>query len=784
MRLHIRTINNYSYYSIIKDYTNINGKRSTKIFEKLGNQRQVEDRFGKNNTIEKIKEYINDLNSEDKNELVKLELNSSKRINKEKRNFNIGYLFLEKLYNDLKIKDICNKIQSNYKFEFDLNEVLSYLVFARIIYPSSKLETFKQCQNFIEQPTFKLHDEYRALSYIANNVDLIQESLFINSKNVIKRNSKVIYYDCTNYFFEIDEEDDLRRYGISKEHRPNPIVGMGLFMDGDGIPLSFNIYPGNQNEQKTLIPEESKIINDFKLDDTKVILCTDAGLASDEIKKYNIDDGRGFVITQSLKKIKEEYKEQIFDKKGWRLSGDLKKIYDLEEIEKNTDLKEKYYDSLFYKIVQTETKSVKQDTIVTFCFKYFDYNRNIRNNQIERAKKSISSNNVIRKGKNQNDPSRFIEEINATSNGEVASEKIYSINEDLIQEEDVVITLTNSGYIKRISADTYSAQRRGGRGIQAMTTKEDDFVENVLITSTHSDVLFFTNKGRVYKKRAYEIPDAGRTAKGTNIINLIPIEQDERIETVLTIADEIREGYLFMATKKGLVKKTHLSEFKNLRKNGLIAISLREGDELLKVKVTRGDADIVIVSEHGNAIKFNEQDVRAMGRTAAGVKSMNLREDDIAVCMDIAVDDEDLLVISENGFGKRTPLVEYKRQNRGGVGLITYKISEKTGKVVGATVCKAEDELMLINTSGVAIRINVSDVSVTSRATMGVRLMRTSDEERIAAIAKILASEMQEKDQQLSLTDNLENEHLELNEDTSLDRLIEEAESQIESEED
>ncbi len=356
--------------------------------------------------------------------------------------------------------------------------------------------------------------------------------------------------------------------------------------------------------------------------------------------------------------------------------------------------------------------------------------------------------------------------------------------EDLIQEEDVVITLTNSGYIKRISADTYSAQRRGGRGIQAMTTKEDDFVENVLITSTHSDVLFFTNKGRVYKKRAYEIPDAGRTAKGTNIINLIPIEQDERIETVLTIADEIREGYLFMATKKGLVKKTHLSEFKNLRKNGLIAISLREGDELLKVKVTRGDADIVIVSEHGNAIKFNEQDVRAMGRTAAGVKSMNLREDDIAVCMDIAVDEEDLLVISENGFGKRTPLVEYKRQNRGGVGLITYKISEKTGKVVGATVCKAEDELMLINTSGVAIRINVSDVSVTSRATMGVRLMRTSDEERIAAIAKISASEMQEKDQQLSLTDNLENEHLGLNEDTSLDRLVEEAESQIESEED
>lgn len=436
MRLHIRTISNYSYYWIIKDYTNINGKRSTKIFEKLGNQNQVEDRFGKNNTIEKIKEYINELNSKDKNELVKLELNSSKRINKEKRNFNIGYLFLEKLYNDLKIKDICNKIQNQYKFEFNLNEVLSYLVFARIIYPSSKLETFKQCQNFIEQPTFKLHDEYRALSYIANNIDFIQENLFINSKNVIKRNSKVIYYDCTNYFFEIDEEDDLRRYGISKEHRPNPLIGMGLFMDGDGIPLSFNIYPGNQNEQKTLIPEESKIINDFKLDDTKVILCTDAGLASDDIKKYNIKDGRGFVITQSLKKLKEEYKERIFDKKDWRLPGDLKHLYNLEEIENNEELREKYYDSLFYKIIQTETKSVKQDTIVTFYFKYFDYNRNIRNSQIERAKKNINSNNVTRKGKNQNDPNRFIEEINSTSDGIVANEKTYSINENLIKEEE------------------------------------------------------------------------------------------------------------------------------------------------------------------------------------------------------------------------------------------------------------------------------------------------------------------------------------------------------------
>ena len=327
--------------------------------------------------------------------------------------------------------------------------------------------------------------------------------------------------------------------------------------------------------------------------------------------------------------------------------------------------------------------------------------------------------------------------------------------EDLIQEEDVVVTLTHSGYIKRISADTYSAQRRGGRGIQAMSTKEDDFVEHVSITSTHSDVLFFTNKGRVYKLRAYEIPDAGRTAKGTKIINLIAIEQDERIETVLTIGDDVSDGFLFMGTKQGLVKKTPLSEFKNLRKNGLIAINLREGDELLKVKVTRGDADIILVTQDGNAIRFNETDVRPMGRTASGVRSINLRENDIAVCMDIAVEDEDLLVISENGFGKRTPITEYKVQRRGGTGLITYKLSEKTGKVVGATVCKLEDELMLINTSGVAIRINVSDISVTSRSAMGVTLMRTSEEEKIAAIAKISGSS-EEKEEQLSLGDNSE----------------------------
>ena len=438
MRLNIRKKNNYSYYSIIKDYTNLDGKRTTKIFEKLGNQQQVEERFGKINTIQNIKKYISSLNNEDKEELIKIELNPNKRIiGDNKINFNVGYLFLEKIYNELKIKNICDSIQDKYQFHFDLNEILSYLVYARIIYPSSKLETFNQCKNFIKQPSFELHDEYRSLNYIAKNMDFIQEELFNNSKNVMKRNSKVIYYDCTNYFFEIDNQDDLRKYGISKEHRPNPIVGMGLFMDGDGLPLSFNIYPGNQNEQTTLIPEESKIINNFKLDDSKIILCTDAGLSSDEIKKFNIKDKRGFVITQSLKKLKEIYKEQIFDKSGWRIVNDLKNTYDLSTIENDDKLKEKYHNTLFYKIIETETKSVKQDLIVTFSFKYFEYNRTIRNNQIERAKKSIETGNVTRKGKNQNDYRRFIDSLNVTDDGEVAENIEYSINEEIIKKEEV-----------------------------------------------------------------------------------------------------------------------------------------------------------------------------------------------------------------------------------------------------------------------------------------------------------------------------------------------------------
>lgn len=437
MRLGISKSKNTINYYIIKDYTK-NGKRSTKHVERIGNLEEVKKLAGNQYYQDWLKDYVKKYNEEHcKKEIITIKKNNKKIIDSNINNkFNVGYLFLEKIYNQLKLKDICDNIQNKYQFKFDLNQILSYLVFARIIYPASKLETYKQCQNFIEQPKFQLHDEYRALSYLADNIDFIQEKIFENSKNVIKRNSEIIYYDCTNYFFEIELDDEFRKYGINKQHQPKPQVGMGLFMDGDGIPLSFNIYPGNQNEQKTLIPEETKIVNNFKMDNTKMILCTDAGLASDEIKKYNIKDNRGFVITQSLKKLKESEKEKVFDDNDWRLPGDLRNVYNLNEIKNNEELKEKYYDKLFYKIISSETKSVKQDLIVTFSFKFFDYNRNIRNSQIERAKKSIDTNQTTRKGKNQNDYRRFIVDTKSTDTGEVAENSNLSLDEDLIKQEE------------------------------------------------------------------------------------------------------------------------------------------------------------------------------------------------------------------------------------------------------------------------------------------------------------------------------------------------------------
>ncbi|MBX4271700.1 DNA gyrase subunit A [Clostridium estertheticum] len=327
----------------------------------------------------------------------------------------------------------------------------------------------------------------------------------------------------------------------------------------------------------------------------------------------------------------------------------------------------------------------------------------------------------------------------------------YSLDEeDLIQEQDIVITLTHAGYIKRLPADTYSSQKRGGRGIQGVTTKEDDFVEHIFITTTHNNILFFTNKGKSFKLKAYEIPEGGRTAKGTNLINIIPLASDEKIQAVICLKEFAQDNYLVMGTKNGLIKKTSLDKYSAIRKNGLNAINLREDDELIGAAITNGDSEMLFVTRNGYSIRFSEKDVRGMGRTATGVKSLTLREEDIVVSMNIVTPEEELLVISENGFGKRTLVSEYSLQHRGGKGVITYKVSAKTGKLVGARIVKDGDEMILINSNGIVIRLNVAGISTTSRNTMGVTLMKNGDGDNIVAIAKINSSDVIDTDEESS----------------------------------
>ena len=307
--------------------------------------------------------------------------------------------------------------------------------------------------------------------------------------------------------------------------------------------------------------------------------------------------------------------------------------------------------------------------------------------------------------------------------------------EDLIAEEDVVITLTHNNYIKRMPLTTYRSQNRGGKGIKGMGTKEADFVENLLITTTHHTILFFTTRGRVYNLKAYEIAESSRQAKGTAIINLLQLEKDEKITAVIQVKGFDPDRYLFMATRKGIVKKTSISEFSNMRKAGLIAINLDDDDDLIGVKFTDGESYLMLGTKGGKAIAFSEDDVRAMGRTARGVKGISLSMGDEVVGMDILIHNSEVLTVTEGGYGKRTPTEEYRSQTRGGKGLINMKVTDKTGFVVGLKVVQADQELMLITSDGIVIRTNVEDISLISRNTQGVKLMSTAMNDKVASMA-------------------------------------------------
>lgn len=440
MRLQIVNSRNAASLYVVKSIFK-NGKRSSKIVEKLGTYADLLKNLNGQDPIEWAKNYVEELNKKEREEKreVLVKYSPTKLINKgEKHTFNGGYLFLQKIYHELGLHKICKEISKRYKFDFDLDSILSRLTYGRVIFPSSKLATCELSKRFIEQPNFDLHQIYRALEVLAKETDFIQSALYENSLTISKRNTGVLYYDCTNYFFEIEQEDGDKQYGPSKDHKPNPIVQMGLFMDGDGIPLAFSMNKGNMNEQLTLKPLEKKIISDFEL--SKFIVCTDAGLASEDNRKFNDKDGRAFITTQSIKKLKEHLKKWSLASEGWKLPGS-EKTYDiskLDEMIENTVPEERatIQAKVFFKERWIKENGFEQRLIVTYSIKYRDYQRKIRNGQIERAQNVIDTNPTKLKKCNPNDYKRFIHKTSCTPDGELADKEIYSIDSSIILKEE------------------------------------------------------------------------------------------------------------------------------------------------------------------------------------------------------------------------------------------------------------------------------------------------------------------------------------------------------------
>ena len=321
-------------------------------------------------------------------------------------------------------------------------------------------------------------------------------------------------------------------------------------------------------------------------------------------------------------------------------------------------------------------------------------------------------------------------------------------DEDLIEEADVLITLSNQGYIKRLAQDEFQAQKRGGRGVQGTGVKDDDFVRELISTSTHDHLLFFTNKGRVYRLKGYEIPEYGRTAKGLPVVNLLKLEENESIQTIINVTkDQVADHYLFFATRQGIVKRTNVNEFSNIRQNGLKALNLKDDDELINVFLTDGQADVIMGTKFGYSVRFAETDVRNMGRTATGVRGIKLREGDHLVGATIVSDDQEVLVLSEKGYGKRTPASEYPRKGRGGKGIITLKVADKNGPLAGLTTVQGNEDIMVITDTGVIIRTSIANISQTGRSTMGVKVMRLDEEAKIMTFALVDAADQKDQEE-------------------------------------
>lgn len=421
---------------ITQSYRKENGKTSSRIYKKLGKYNDLLKQFSGDET--KMMEWAKQEAEKEtilynqKKEKVSVSFSPLARIPlDEERLFNAGYLFLQQLCNELRLDNICRNIRNHHNFTYDFHAILTDLIYARILSPSSKLSSYAYCRTLLEPPKYSLQNLYRSLSVLAEESDFIQEELYKNSNFIHPRNSKILYYDCTNYYFEIEEEQDMKKYGKSKEHRPNPIVTMGLFMDSEGIPLAFDLFPGNQNEQLTLKPLETKVIRDFNC--SEFIFCSDAGLASKNNRFLNSFGNRSYVITYSLKKMKKEEREAALKPVNFQIPGSQKMI-DLRTLDESDP---EVYKTIYYKEYPMVTGNMDETVIITYSPKYKAYQQKIRQRQIERAIKIMQSPSKDRKVKFPNDPARFIQKTSVTNDGEIAQNSIYELNEERIREESM-----------------------------------------------------------------------------------------------------------------------------------------------------------------------------------------------------------------------------------------------------------------------------------------------------------------------------------------------------------
>lgn len=433
MRVMTTKSKNAESFYITKSYKNNAGKSTSKIIRKLGTLHELSEMLGTDRdgvmawAREQARLETEKYKAGKEQQLVKITFHADRQLDYNcQKLYEGGYLFLQSVYYGLRLDKVCRKIRDRHLFEYDLNAILSDLIYTRILDPDSKRSSFQTAQKYLETPTYQLHDVHRALSVLAENSDLIQAEAYKNSGFLGKRNDRVLYYDCTNYYFEIEQEDGQKRYGKSKEHRPNPIVQMGLFTDGNGIPLAFSLFPGNQNEQTSVKPLEKKILQDFHCE--KFVYCSDAGLGSENNRVFNHMGQRAFIVTQSIKKLPKEEREWALTRSEFRNVKD-DTVVDLDSLDKSDE------SSLYYKEIPYSTKQLHQRLIITYSPKYATYQKQIREKQIERAQSMIQSGSAKRQSKNPNDPARFIQKIAVTKEGEVAEQQSFCLDSAKIEEE-------------------------------------------------------------------------------------------------------------------------------------------------------------------------------------------------------------------------------------------------------------------------------------------------------------------------------------------------------------